>query len=213
MGTSIGIIGAGHIGATLARLYASAGHEVVVSNSRGPETLSDLVAEIGHGVRAVTSAEAAAFGDLVVVSVPLRRYREVPREGLDGKTVVDTNNYYPSRDGQFPELDADSTTSSELLARHLPGAHVVKAYNQIRWEHLRERGRPAGSTGRLAIPIAGDDDDSKQTVTALNDEIGFDSVDLGPLSNGRLFQPGASLYVADTTADKIHALVAERDRR
>src|SRR5690242_5326113 len=118
----IGIIGAGKIGGTLARLFAQAGHEVAISNSRGPDTLAELVDEIGHGVQAMTVADAAAFGDVVVVSIPLHAYRDIPVKETAGKIVVDTNNYYPNRDGQIPELDDDSTTSTELLQAHLPDA-------------------------------------------------------------------------------------------
>jgi 8-hydroxy-5-deazaflavin:NADPH oxidoreductase len=204
----IGLIGAGKIGGTLARLFVAQGHEVALSNSRGPETLAELVAEIGPSARAVTPAEAAEFGEVVVVSVPLGRYQEVPTAGMAGKTVIDTNNYYPQRDGHISPLDDDSTTSAELLAKHLPDAHVVKAFNQIRWDHLGGKGKPAGTPGRIGIPIAGDDAGAKQVVIDLIDQIGFDAVDTGPLATGRLFQPNTSLYVADVTADKIRAVVA-----
>jgi predicted dinucleotide-binding enzyme len=206
--TRIGIIGAGHIGGTLAHLFTAAGHEVAVANSRGPQTLADLVAELGPNARAVTPAEAAAWGDVVVVSVPLHRYVEVPVTGLDDKVVIDTNNYYPQRDGQIVDLDEDTTTSSELLAAHLPRAHVVKAFNQIQWEHLRNDGRPAGSPDRTALPIAGDDAQAKSVVAALIDDIGYDAVDMGPLSAGRLFQPGAVLY-RQATVESIAAVRSE----
>jgi 8-hydroxy-5-deazaflavin:NADPH oxidoreductase len=204
----IGLIGAGKIGGTLARLFVAQGHEVAVSNSRGPETLSELVAEIGPAARAVTPAEAAEFGDVVVVSVPLGRYQEVPTAGMAGKPVIDTNNYYPQRDGHISPLDDDSTTSAELLAKHLPDAHVVKAFNQIRWTNLGADGKPAGTPGRTGIPIAGDDPEAKRVVMDLVDQIGFDAVDTGPLASGRLFQPNTSLYVANVTAEKIRAVVA-----
>jgi predicted dinucleotide-binding enzyme len=204
----IGLIGAGKIGGTLARLFVAQGHEVAVSNSRGPETLAELVAEIGPSAQAVTPAQAADFGDVVVVSVPLGRYQEVPTAGMAGKTVIDTNNYYPQRDGHISPLDDDSTTSSELLATHLPDAHVVKAFNQIRWTNLGADGKPAGTPGRTGIPIAGDDPAAKQVVMDLVEQIGFDAVDTGPLASGRLFQPNTSLYVANVTADKIRAVVA-----
>jgi predicted dinucleotide-binding enzyme len=204
----IGLIGAGKIGGTLARLFVAQGHEVALSNSRGPETLAELIAEIGPSARAVTPAEAAEFGEVVVVSVPLGRYQEVPTAGMAGKTVIDTNNYYPQRDGHISPLDDDSTTSAELLAKHLPDAHVVKAFNQIRWDHLGANGKPAGTPGRTGIPIAGDDPAAKREVMELIDQIGFDAVDTGPLATGRLFQPNTSLYVANVTAEKIRAVVA-----
>jgi predicted dinucleotide-binding enzyme len=189
----IGIIGARHVGRTLARLFVSVGHEVAVSNSRGPETLADLVAALGGRAQAMTVQEAARFGDVVVVSVPFGRYREIPSDGLAGKVVIDTNNYYPRRDGQFAELDNDQTTSSELLQAHLPGARVVKAFNAICWQNLRDLGRPSGDPQRLAIPISGDDEAAKRDVAELIDEIGFDAVDAGTLAEGgRKHQPATS---------------------
>jgi predicted dinucleotide-binding enzyme len=200
----IGIIGAGHIGGTLAALFVTAGHEVAVSNSRGPDTLGELVAELGATAHAATTADAAAFGDLLVVSVPFGRYRELPADNVAGKIVVDTNNYYPRRDGDFAELDSDRTTSSELLAAHLAGAKVVKAFNAMYWEHLRGRGRPAGDPERLAIPISGDDADAKQTVAGLIDQIGFDAVDAGGLADGgRRQQPGSPAYGVLLTAKEL----------
>ena len=145
--TTIGLIGSGNIGSTVARLAVDAGHDVVLSNSRGPETLTDLVGELGPRARAATAAEAAAAGDIVVVTVPLKAYREVPVEPLRGKIVIDTNNYYPQRDGQIAELDDESTTSSELLQAHLPESHVVKAFNNIYFGHLGSLQRPAGRPG------------------------------------------------------------------
>jgi predicted dinucleotide-binding enzyme len=196
----IGFIGSGHIGGTLARLFARRGHEVAVSNSRDPETLRDLADELGDRAQAVTPAQAAAFGEVVVVSVPFGRYREVPVEALAGKPVIDTNNYYVQRDGRFEELDDDSTTSSELLQAHLPDALVVKAFNAIYWERLRDEGRPAGTPDRAAIPISGDDADAKRVVAALIDEIGFDTVDAGDLGpGGRRHQPGTVVYDATRT--------------
>ena len=191
----IGIIGAGHIGGTLAKLFVDAGHEVAISNSRGPETLAGLVQELGGRVQAVTAAEAARFGDVVVVSVPFGRYRELPREGVAGTVVIDTNNHYPQRDGHFEELDSDRTTSSELLKAHLSGARVVKAFNAILWTRLRDEGHPAGDENRLGIPISGDDRLAKETVAELIDQIGFDPVDAGTLAaGGRKHQPGTPAY-------------------
>src|SRR6478735_5047095 len=142
--TTIGLIGSGHIGSTVARLAVAAGHDVVLSNSRGPETLADLVAELGDRARAATAAEAAEAGDIVVVTVPFKAYREVPVEPLRGKTVIDTNNYYPDRDGHIAELDDESTTTSELLQAHLPKSRVVKVFNNIYFEFLAVLNRPAG---------------------------------------------------------------------
>ena len=202
----IGIIGSGKIGGTLARRFVDAGHEVAVSNSRGPETLAVLVEELGPLAQAMTAQEAARFGELVVVSVPFGRYHELPTEAAAGKVVIDTNNYYPQRDGHFEELDSDRTTSSELLQAHLPGARVVKAFNAILWSRLRDDGRPYGDPERLGIPISGDDDEAKQAVAQLIDEIGFDPVDSGTLAEGgRKHQPGASAYTNGLPTSELRA--------
>jgi hypothetical protein len=205
----IGIIGAGHIGGTLARRFVDAGHEVGVSNSRGPETLAGLVEELGSGAQAMTAAEAERFGDLVVVSVPFGRYRELPTEAVAGKVVVDTNNYYAQRDGHFEELDRDRTTSSELLQTHLSGARVVKAFNAILWKRLRDDGRPGGDAERIGIPISGDDEQAKRTVAALIDQIGFDAVDAGTLAEGgRKHQPGTPAYTDGLPTGELRARLA-----
>ncbi|MFC4529367.1 NADPH-dependent F420 reductase [Sphaerisporangium dianthi] len=194
MGT-LGLIGSGNIGGTLARLAVAAGLDVVLSNSRGPDTLASLVEELGPRARAATPAEAAAAGDWVVVTVPLRAYREVPVEPLAGKVVLDTDNYYPERDGRIPELDAEQTTTSELLQRHLPDAKVVKAFNNIYFKHLATLARPAGAPDRSALPIAGDDLAAKAVATALLDTLGFDAVDAGTLAESWRFQRDAPAYV------------------
>ena len=199
--TTVGLIGSGNIGGTLARLAVAAGHDVVLSNSRGPETLKDLVDELGPRARAATPAEAAAAGDLVVVTIPLRAYRDVPAGPLAGKIVIDTNNYYPERDGRFPELDDESTTTSELLQRHLPESTVVKAFNNIYFEHLLALARPTGAADRSALPIAGDDAAAKATVTAFLDSIGYDAVDVGRLAEGWRFQRDTTAYAALYSAD------------
>jgi len=203
--TTIGLIGAGKIGSTLARHFTVLGYQVAVSNSRGLETLKSLQLELGDHARALSAADTAEYGDIIVVAIPLLAYRDVPRAGLEGKVVIDANNYYPQRDGHIPELDDDSMTSSELLATHLPSSHIVKAFNAIMWTHLAEWGKPAGDPDRIAIPIAGDNADAKKTVEGLIDAIGFDAVDTGDLPSSRLFQPGAVLYGADTTAAKVRA--------
>ncbi|WP_089013335.1 NADPH-dependent F420 reductase [Micromonospora inositola] len=199
--TTVGLIGSGNIGGTVARLAVAAGHDVVLSNSRGPETLKELVDELGPQARAATPAEAAAAGDLVVVTIPLRAYREVPVEPLAGKIVIDTNNYYPERDGRFPELDDESTTTSELLQRHLPESRVVKGFNNIYFRHLLALARPAGAADRTALPVAGDDAAAKATVTAFLDSLGYDAVDVGALAEGWRFQRDTTAYAALYSAD------------
>jgi len=194
--TTIGLIGSGNIGSTVAKLALDAGHDVVLSNSRGPETLQDLVSELGPRARAATAREAAEAGDLVVVTVPLVNYRQVPVEALAGKVVIDTNNYYPERDGHFPELDAETTTTSELLAEHLPTSRVVKAFNNIYFGHLASLARPSGDAERSVIAIAGDDDDAKREVTEFLGQIGYGTVDAGPLAEGWRFQRDTAAYGA-----------------
>jgi predicted dinucleotide-binding enzyme len=198
---TIGIIGSGRIGGTVARLAVAAGYSVVLSNSRGPQTLTDLVDELGPNATAATPAEAAEAGDLVVVSLPLRAYLDVPVEPLAGKTVIDTNNYNPERDGHIPELDSASTTSSELLQKHLPTSHVVKVFNNIFFQTLLTLPRPAGAPDRTALPIAGDDAGARAEVSALLDAIGYDTVDAGPLAEGWRWQPGTPghrVFAGDT---------------
>jgi predicted dinucleotide-binding enzyme len=202
----IGIVGSGKIGGTLARRFVDAGHEVAISNSRGPETLAGLVEELGPHAEAVTAAEAERFGELIVVSVPFGRYRELPADSVAGKVVIDTNNYYPQRDGNFEELDTDRSTSSELVQAHLPGARVVKAFNAILWSRLRDDARPAGDPERLGIPISGDDNEAKRTVAQLIDEIGFDPVDAGTLAEGgRKHQPGTPAYTDGLPTSELRA--------
>lgn len=193
--TTVGLIGSGNIGSTIARLALAGGHEVVLSNSRGPETLNDLVAELGSGARAATAEEAAAAGDFVVVTVPLNAYRQVPVEPLRGKVVIDTNNYYPDRDGHIAELDDESTTTSELLQAHLPESSVVKAFNNISFSHLGSLQRPEGDAERSVLAICGDDAAAKETVSTFLNSIGYDTYDVGPLSEGWRYQRDTAAYV------------------
>jgi 8-hydroxy-5-deazaflavin:NADPH oxidoreductase len=193
--TTLGLIGSGNIGSTVARLAVAAGHDVVLSNSRGPETLTELVDELGPHARAATASDAAAAGDLVVVTVPLKAYRAVPADPLRGKVVIDTNNYYPQRDGQIAELDDESTTTSELLQTHLPESRVVKAFNNIFFKQLGTLQRPAGDPSRSSLPIAGDDEAAKRTVAEFLDSIGYDAYDAGPLAEGWRFQRDTAAYV------------------
>ncbi|MFC7528395.1 NADPH-dependent F420 reductase [Actinoplanes sp. GCM10030250] len=193
--TTIGLIGSGNIGSAVAHLAVAAGHDVVLSNSRGPETLQELVSELGPRARAATPAEAASGADFVVVTVPLKAYREVPADALAGKIVIDTNNYYPERDGVFPELEDGSSTTGELLQGHLPQSQVVKGFNNIWYGHLRSLARPSGAADRSALPIAGDDEGAKKVVTEFLDSIGYDSVDVGPLAENWRTQRDTPVYV------------------
>ena len=200
---TIGLIGAGHIGSQVARLAIANGYDVVVSNSRGPESLAALVAELGPRARAASPGDAAKAGDIVVVTVPLKNYRAAPVEPLAGKIVIDTNNYYPQRDGHIPELDDESTTSSELLQAHLPAAKVVKAFNHIHAAQLTTDGQPAGTPNRRGLVIAGDDAAAKATVTRLLDQFGFDTVDAGPLKEGWRIQRDTPGYGPRRTAEQL----------
>ena len=210
--TTLGLIGAGHIGSQLARLAIANGYSVVISNSRGPETLSGLVAELGPKARAATPADAAKAGDIVVVTLPLKNYKTVPVEPLAGKVVIDTNNYYPQRDGQIPELDNESTTVSELLQAHLPKSKVVKAFNHLYAASLTTDGQPAGSNNRRALVIAGDDKDAKETVTRLIDQFGFDTVDVGPLKEGWRIQRDTPGYGPRRNAEELRLDLAAAKR-
>ena len=210
--TTIGFIGSGHIGSQLARLAVANGYDVVVSNSRTPDTLRDLVEELGPDARAVTAAEAAEVGDLIVVSIPLRNISAVPVAPIAGKVVIDTNNYYPERDGHIAELDSERTTSAELLQAHLPDAHVVKAFNHQYAASLTEDGQDPGTQNRRALAIAGDDPDARATVAKLIDQFGFDTVDAGPLAEGWRFQPGTPGYGPRRNADELRADLAAAER-
>ena len=210
---TIGFIGAGHIGSQVARLAIASGYAVVMSNSRGPETP-------GRARRRTWTAcdarrppmDAAKAGDIVVVTVPLKNYREVPVAPLAGKIVIDTNNYYPQRDGHIPELDNESTTTAELLQAHLPTSKVVKAFNHIYAAQLTTDGQPAGSKNRRALVIAGDDPAAKATVTNLLDQFGFDTVDAGPLKEGWRIQRDTPGYGPRRTAEELRKDLAAAKR-
>jgi predicted dinucleotide-binding enzyme len=206
----IGIIGSGKIGGTVARLAARAGHNVTVANSRGPDSLAGLVGELGPNARAATVDEAARASDVVVLAVPLHAVDDLPVDAFAGRIVVDANNYYPQRDGHVAELDDDRTTSSELVARHLRGARVVKAFNTIYFENLGADGRPgAPREERVARLLAGDDAQAKATVAGLIEEFGFGPIDTGTLAVGaRRQQVGAPLYGAVVTVPEAEAQLA-----
>lgn len=216
--TTIGIIGAGHIGTALARRSLDTGHDVVLANSRGPETLTELVsglqdrASAQGTIRAGTAEEAAAAGDLVVVTVPLTAIGALPAGPLAGKVVLDTCNYYPERDGRIAELEDESTTTSELVARQLPSARVVKAFNHIYAADIVERATPPGTPHRRAVAIAGDDASAKAAAASYLDTLGFDAVDLGPLAEGWRVQRDTPGYGPDLDADQLRQAAAEARR-
>ena len=204
----IGFIGSGRIGRTVAQLAVNQGHDVVLSNSRGPDTLADVVAQLGPRASAATVDDAAAAGDIVVVAIPLHAYEQVPVAPLAGKIVLDADNYYPQRDGHIAALDSGETTSAELLAAHLPASRVVKVFNTIESSQLASHGQPAGSDNRRALPIAGDDAEAKQVVTDLLDSFGYDVVDAGPLAQGRRFEPNTPPYGPRLTAEQLREVLA-----
>ena len=198
----IGIIGAGNIGSAVAELFTQADHEVVISNSRGPQTLDDLVEKLGDNASAGTVDEARDFGDVVVVTIPLKAITALPANGWENKVVIDTNNYYPDRDGKIADLDSGATTSSELLENQLPGARIVKGFNTIWSEHLKTQGdKDLPLDERRAIFIAGDDSGAKETVAKLIEDIGYAAIDTGFLAEGgKSQQPGSPVYNKELTA-------------
>lgn len=206
----IGIIGAGFVGRTIGKLAVRSGHEVMLSNSRGPQTLFSLRFAVGGEIGTVD--EAVAFGDVAVVAIPLSAYRTVPVGPLAGKIVIDTDNYYHERDGRISELDNKATTTSELLAAHLPQSKIVKAFNAIIMNDLESDGRPAGSTDRRALPLAGDDAAAKAVVAGLYEQFGFDVVDVGPLSEGWRFERGAPAYCVPLDKMKLEEALAATQR-
>jgi len=216
--TTFGIIGAGHIGTALTQVLTDAGHDVVLANSRGPQTLSDLVESLSArdtargSIRAASAAEAAEAAEIAVVTIPVKAIGQVPVEPLAGKVVIDTNNYYPQRDGQIAELDEGRTTSTELLQRHLPGSTVVKAFNHIQAAQIVSARSAAGTAHRRALAIAGDDTAAKQRVAAVIDTLGFDVVDLGTLADSWRIEPGTPGYGAEDDADQLRAHLAAATR-
>ncbi|CAN5609458.1 NAD(P)-binding domain-containing protein [soil metagenome] len=210
--TTIGIIGAGHIGSQVARKAIANGYDVVISNSRGPETLTELVAELGPRARAATATQAGEDGDLVVVTVPLGKYRQVPVEPLADKIVIDTNNYYFERDGHIAELDAKTATTSGLLQDHLPTSRVVKGFSHIGSNDIATDGTPAGTPNRRALAIAGNDAEAKAVVKNLYDEFGFDTVDIGDLSESWRVERDTPAYGVRQNADELKANLAKASR-
>ncbi|MET0734915.1 MAG: NADPH-dependent F420 reductase [Microbacterium sp.] len=210
--TTVGIIGAGHIGSTLARGLVDRGYTVVISNSRGPESLAPLVAELGENASAATTAEAAASGDVVIVTVPLKAYQDVPVEPLKGKIVLDTNNYYWERDGHIAALDEKRATTTGLLQEHLPDSKVVKAFNHITSSQILRDGKPAGSADRRALATASDDPDAAAFVTALYDEFGFDTVDVGSVAESWRVERDQPAYVVRQTKPELEQNLARATR-
>ncbi|WP_307450331.1 MULTISPECIES: NADPH-dependent F420 reductase [Microbacterium] len=210
--TTVGIIGAGHIGTALAKGFTQNGYDVVIANSRGPETLTDLVASIGDKARAASAQDAAAAGDIVVVTVPLKAIDAIPVAPLEGKVVLDTNNYYFERDGHIVDLDEKKTTTSQMLQEHLPASHVVKAFNHIMAADILTDGSPAGTPNRRALATSSDSDDAVALVTRIYDEFGYDTVNIGPLSESWRVERDQPAYVVRQNADELTQNLARAER-
>ncbi len=210
--TTVGIIGAGNIGSTLATGLVARGYDVVIANSRGPETLADVIAPLGGRARAATAAEAAEAADWAIVTVPLKALGDIPVEPLAGKIVLDTCNYYWERDGHIPALDQKQTTTSQLMQQHLPTSKVAKAFNHIRSTEILTDGTSAGTAGRRALATAGDDADAVAHVTALYDEFGFDTVNIGPLAESWRVERDQPAYVVRQNVDELRANLARATR-
>lgn len=210
--TTIGIIGAGHIGSQIARKAVQLGYDVIISNSRGPETLGGLVAELGSGARAATAPEAAADADFAVVTIPFKDYLQLSAAPLAGKVVIDTNNYYWERDGHVAALDNGEATTSGLLQEHLKESKVAKGFNHIGAPDITTTGTPSGTENRRALATASDFADAAALVTALYDEFGFDTVNIGPLSESWRVERDRPAYVVRQNAAELAANLAKAPR-
>ncbi|MEV0221563.1 NAD(P)-binding domain-containing protein [Streptomyces sp. NPDC050704] len=206
----IGIIGAGNIGGNLTRRLTALGHDVSVANSRGPHTLTALAEETG--ATPVTVEEAARGAELVVVTIPVKAVPDLPSglldEAADGVTVIDTNNYYPQRDGRIAAIEDEGVTESRWTARQI-GHTVIKAFNGTYAQDILDRPRPAGAPDRMALPVAGDDEAAKRRVRDLIDELGFDTVDAGSLDDSWRQQPGTPVYGFQEGVDAVTKALAE----
>ncbi len=212
MTTTLGIIGAGNIGSQIARVAVANGYDVVIANSRGPESLAGLVEELGPHAKAGTAEEAGSAGDVIVVSVPLHAIEQIPVEPLAGKIVLDTNNYYFERDGHIEALDRAETTTSQLLQKHLPTSKVVKAFNHIGAADITTDGTPAGTENRRALATAGDAPEAVEFVTRFYDQTGFDTVDIGALSESWRVERDRPAYVVRQNAAELAANLAIANR-
>ncbi|MDF2846908.1 MAG: oxidoreductase [Oerskovia sp.] len=198
---TLGIIGSGAIGAGIARLAVAAGHEVIIANSRGPESLAELVDELGGRARAGEVAEAGRLGEIVVLAVPLSAYAALPVDALDGKVVLSTGNYYPFRDGRIEDLDSGAMTTAEYEQSLLPGVLIVKAFNNIVAHHIPLLARPTEAPDRSGLAVAGDDAVARRAVSELVGTLGFEPVDAGSLAESWRFEPESGAYTKIYAAD------------
>jgi 8-hydroxy-5-deazaflavin:NADPH oxidoreductase len=210
--TTIGVIGAGHIGSHVAEAAVNAGYDVVVSNASGPASLTALVSKLGSKATAATVEQAAAAAEVVVVSVPVGAFGAIPVEPLAGKVVVSTSNYNASREGHIAEVDDGSVTIAGLLQRHLPESRVVKAFNMISAADVPADGMPPGTPNRRALALAGDDAEARETVAKIYDRMGYDVVDAGPLSESWRFGRGQPAFIVRQNAAELRANLARAHR-
>jgi 8-hydroxy-5-deazaflavin:NADPH oxidoreductase len=210
--TTIGIIGSGHVGSSLARAAIAHGYDVVLSNSQGPDTLAGLVKDLGPNASAATPADAAAQGDFAVVAIPVTTIDQVPVEPLAGKVVIATINYFPQRGGHIAAVDNGTTTVPGLLQAHLPASRVVRAFNMINAAEMSGDGHPVGDPKRRALALAGDDPAAKELVAGLYHEFGFDAVDIGGLDESWRVEAGQPAFVVWQNVAELTANVAKAKR-
>ncbi len=205
---TVGIFGAGKVGIVLAQLALKAGYEVLIAGSGSVEKIALTVEVLAPGAKAVTAAEAGAQADLVILALPLSKYETIDRSGLDGKLVLDAMNYWWEVDGIRTDLTNPLQSSSELVQRFLPKSRVVKAFNHMGYHDLFDESVPLGTLKRKALALAGDDGDDITIVRSFINDLGFDSLFIGPLANGIMLEPGSEVFGANVTLPELQAMIA-----